>query len=198
MTSHTPSQTPSQAPSQAGWLVRYYAARAGFSTAWVVLAFALGKSASPLAGLMLLLYPAWDAAANWQDAARSGGLKSNPSQAFNVAVSVVVTAAVGLALAFDRQALFYVFGAWAFLAGLLQLATGVRRWRVAGAQWPMVLSGAQSAIAGALFCKRALDGIAPSPAGIAPYAAFGALYFAIAAGALAFSTRRGAGAVTPA
>jgi hypothetical protein len=75
-----------------------------------------------------------------------------------------------------------VIGVWAALAGLLQLATGVRRWRSAAAQWPMILSGAQSALAGAHFLQKAADAsTSPGVADVAPYAAFGALYFAISA-----------------
>jgi uncharacterized membrane protein HdeD (DUF308 family) len=69
-----------------------------------------------------------------------------------------------------------VFGAWATLSGLLQLATGVRRW-AAGGQWAMVLSGAQSALAGVFFIKRSLAEPIPGIKDIAPYAAFGAFYF---------------------
>ena len=44
-----------------------------------------------------------------------------------------------------------IFGAWAILSGLLQLGTAVRRWKRFGAQWAMVLSGGQSALAGGFF-----------------------------------------------
>lgn len=182
------------------WLKRYYAIRAAFSMIWVITAFALGASPSPLAGVLLVVYPLWDAAANFWDVRRNGGVKVNLTQAFNAVISVLVTVAVGVALAYDSHAIFYVFGAWAFFAGLFQLATGVRRWRGFGAQWPMILSGAQSAVAGTLFITRAIAGMVPSPKDIAPYAAFGAIYFAISAGALAISAirRRGATARSPA
>jgi len=64
-----------------------------------------------------------------------------------------------------------VFGVWAALAGLFQLATGVRRWKSYGAQWPMILSGAQSAFVGVMFLKQANAPEVPSIAAIAPYAA---------------------------
>lgn len=174
----------------AGWLTRYYATRAGVSVIWVAAAFALGKTVTPLAAILLVLYPAWDAAANITDASRNGGLRANLTQAFNAIASAIVTIAVGVASAFDAHAVFYIFGGWAFLAGLLQLATAIRRWAGSGAQWPMILSGAQSALAGAFFIKQAADGIVPTPADIAPYAAFGAIYFTISAGMLAFSALR--------
>jgi uncharacterized membrane protein HdeD (DUF308 family) len=89
------------------------------------------------------------------------------------------------------HAVLAVFGVWAVLAGLLQLATGVRRWRLYGAQWAMVLSGAQSALAGVFFLKQAAGSATPSIVTIAPYAAFGAFYFLVSAIWLAVRTRRG-------
>jgi uncharacterized membrane protein HdeD (DUF308 family) len=173
------------------WLTRYYATRAGFSAIWVAAAFLTGRSASPLALALLIAYPAWDAAANLFDAVRNGGLKANPTQAFNAVASTVVTIAVILAIRFDDKAVLYMFGVWAALSGLLQLATGIRRWRGFSAQWPMILSGAQSALAGVIFVKKAAAGMmVPGAVDIAPYAAFGALYFAISAISLAVSLNR--------
>jgi uncharacterized membrane protein HdeD (DUF308 family) len=79
---------------------------------------------------------------------------------------------------------------WAVLSGLFQLATGVRRWKYAGAQWAMILSGAQSALAGAFFVKQAYAPTVPSIAVIAPYAAFGAFYFLLSAVWLTVSDMR--------
>lgn len=76
------------------WLKFYYFIRAAFSVAWVVAAFAVGPSSAAIAGALLVLYPAWDAAANFVDALRSGGLAQNRTQALNVLVSLVTTVAV--------------------------------------------------------------------------------------------------------
>ena len=70
-----------------------------------------------------------------------------------------------------------VFGIWATAAGLAQLTTGVRRWRTSGAQWAMILSGAQSMLAGVFFVTQA--GLAKITVDVAPYAAFGAFYFLV-------------------
>ncbi|TGU89384.1 DUF308 domain-containing protein [Mesorhizobium sp. M00.F.Ca.ET.151.01.1.1] len=172
-----------QAPSGVAasqWLKSYYFLRAGFSVAWVAAAFTLGKSAPPVAAILLVAYPAWDAIANILDAQRSGGLKANPSQALNAAVSTITAITVFIALGQGPHAVLAVFGAWAILSGLFQLATGVRRWR-AGAQWAMVLSGAQSALAGGFFIKQAIGAATPGITDIAPYAAFGAFYFLVSA-----------------
>jgi uncharacterized membrane protein HdeD (DUF308 family) len=154
----------------------------------VALAFTIGKS-SPSAGIALIVaYPAWDCFANYLDAKRSGGLRVNPTQVLNMIVSAFVTVAVVVAVTCDFHAVIAVVGVWATLSGILQLSTAIRRWRSAGAQWPMILSGAQSALAGTFFVKTALDAsTSPGVADIAPYAAFGAIYFAISALVLVFT-----------
>jgi uncharacterized membrane protein HdeD (DUF308 family) len=178
-----PSLTQNQPPvaSNSAWLKTYYFTRAAVSIVWVVLAFAVGRSNPAVAAVLLVAYPAWDALANWIDAQRSGGLSRNPSQMFNLVVSVITAAAVAYALSISLNAVFVVFGVWAILSGLLQLATAVRRWKSAGAQWVMILSGAQSALAGGFFVVMAGAPTPPDIAGIAGYAGFGALYFLISA-----------------
>lgn len=162
------------------WLRNYSFARAAFSIAWVAAAFAIGPHAPLVAAALLVAYPAWDAIANLVDARRNGGLRVNRSQGLNAAVSAVTTLAVAVALAFGPSAVLAEYGVWAILAGLFQLLTGARRWKI-GAQWTMVLSGAQSMLAGAFFIKQATDAAVPGIADIAPYAAFGAFYFLVSA-----------------
>ncbi|RVC26219.1 DUF308 domain-containing protein, partial [Mesorhizobium sp. M7A.F.Ca.CA.004.04.2.1] len=55
------------------------------------------------------------------------------------------------------------------------------RWRYQGAQWPMILSGEQSALAGGFMISRSLGTAAPTILDIAPYAGFGAFYFLLSA-----------------
>jgi uncharacterized membrane protein HdeD (DUF308 family) len=167
-------------PSQSSWLRLYYFVRALFSLTWIILAISLGGQAS-FAALLLVIYPAWDAVANLIDARVSGGLKSNPSQALNLVVSTVTTVAVIVAAKNSPYAVLAVFGVWAISSGLLQLYTGVRRWRVYGAQWVMVLSGAQSALAGGFMLSRSVGPAVPTILDIAPYAGFGAFYFLLSA-----------------
>jgi len=163
------------------WLRRYYAVRAAFSVVWVLAALTAGMSSPLIATALLLVYPMWDALANLVDAQRNGGLRSNPTQSLNAGASTVTAVAVGIALAHDMHAVLGVFGVWAVLSGLLQLATAVRRRRIARGQWLMIISGVQSAAAGAAFLTEAASSAVPSVADIAPYAAFGAFYFAISA-----------------
>jgi hypothetical protein len=80
--------------SNTDWLKTYYYLRFAVSAAWVALAFTVGKSTPPLAAIMLVAYPAWDAIANYLDASRSGGLGQNKSQMLNFVVSIVTAVAV--------------------------------------------------------------------------------------------------------
>lgn len=173
-----PSRELSQ--SHTAWPKTYAFIRFGVSAAWVAAALLVAPLNPIIAAVLLVLYPAWDAAANLIDAQRSGGLSRNLSHLLNVIVSAITTVAVVLALGQGMAAVIVVFGAWAILSGALQLVTAMRRWS-AGGQWAMVLSGAQSALAGGFFVVSA--GTMPNPgiALIAGYAAFGAVYFLVTA-----------------
>lgn len=181
-----------------GWLKTYYYLRFGFSAIWVALAFAVAKDLPTLAAFMLVAYPAWDAIANYLDASKSGGLGKNKSQMLNFVVSIVTAVAVASTLPHGMHAVLQIFGVWAVLSGLFQLATGVRRWTSYGAQWAMILSGAQSGLAGAHMLSKAAGTALVSIADIAPYAAFGAFYFLISAVSLTISDARRRSAATAA
>ncbi|MGC1305068.1 MAG: DUF308 domain-containing protein [Caulobacteraceae bacterium] len=172
-----------QAPERAAashWLRSYYFTRAAVAAAWFVAAFAVGRTNPAIAAALLVVYPAWDALANYLDAQRSGGPKLNLSQQVNVGVSVLAAVAVVCALTRNLNVVIGVFGTWAIVAGLLQLITGVRRWKI-GAQGTMILAGAQSALVGAYFIKQAIGKPPVTIMDIAPYAVFGALYFLVSA-----------------
>jgi uncharacterized membrane protein HdeD (DUF308 family) len=142
------------------------------------------------AAALLLVYPAWDAAANFADARRNGGLRNNLPQSLNMVASGAAAVCVAIALGTGMNAVLGVFGVWAVLSGLFQLATGVRRRKHHGAQWAMIASGAQSALAGAFFVRQATASTAPGITDVAPYAAFGAFYFFLSALWLAVSGMR--------
>ncbi|KAI0392464.1 hypothetical protein F5Y17DRAFT_356995 [Xylariaceae sp. FL0594] len=167
--------------AQERWLKKYYFARAAFSATWVAAAFTVGTAYHIAAAVLLVVYPLWDAAANVVDAQRSGGLANNQTQAVNVLASAATAVAVVVALAIDMHWVLGVYGAWAILSGLMQLGSGARRWRTAGAQWVMCLSGAQSALAGGFFIYQATEPEERDIRKIAGYAAFGAFYFLISA-----------------
>ena len=167
--------------SSNGWLKSYYYLRFAVSAAWVAVAFAVAKNVPPLAAVMLVAYPAWDALANYVDARRTGGLGSNKSQLLNVVGSIVATIAVAIALGRSMNAVLAVYGVWAVFSGIFQLVTALRRWKTNGAQWAMILSGAQSALAGLFFVSMAGGTEAIGIVNVAPYAAFGAFYFLVSA-----------------
>lgn len=169
------------ASSAIHWLRGYYFARFAFSAVWVVLAITIARTSRELAAVMLIGYPVWDAVANYVDASRTGGVSANKSQLLNFIVSLATAAAVAIALLNNMHTVLLVFGVWAVFSGLLQMVTAVRRWKAIGAQWAMVLSGAQSMIAGAFMAKIAVSAEAAGIANIAPYAAFGAFYFLVSA-----------------
>ena len=137
------------------WLRSYYVLRGAVSLVWVAAALTVGPKSPFVAGALLLIYPAWGALANAVDAQQNGGLRRNPTQAFNTVVSSLTTVAVTVGLAASMNAVLGIFGVWAALSGVLQLATAVRRWKRACAQWVMIISGAQSAAAGAMFLRQA-------------------------------------------
>src|SRR5450432_865367 len=142
-----PQSTQISLPSaSSSWLKRYYFVRFAVSAGWVALAFTAARDTPELAAVMLVAYPAWDALANLVDAQRNGGLLRNSSQLLNFIVSVLTSIAVAIALTKSMNGVLAVFGVWAVLSGALQLTTGVRRWNSFGAQWAMILSGAQSAL----------------------------------------------------
>jgi Sigma-70 region 2 len=141
----------------------------------------------------------WSAAIakrKWIDQLRSLGRRPTEELSQDLSIPdhemslVSSSVAVAATLGHGMHEVLKVFGVWASLSGLLQLATGVRRWKSYGAQWAMILSGAQSALAGVFILKQAAGAQAVSIASIAPYAAFGALYFLISAISLTVSDAR--------
>ncbi|WP_260599031.1 DUF308 domain-containing protein [Sphingomonas endolithica] len=108
----------------------------------------------------------------------------------NFVVSIVTAVTVAATLSHGLHAVLQIFGIWAILSGLFQLITGMRRWTSHGAQWAMILSGAQSGLAGAFMLSKAAGPAPVDIADIAPYAAFGAFYFLVSAVLLTVSDAR--------
>ncbi|NKK73992.1 DUF308 domain-containing protein [Rhizobium leguminosarum bv. viciae] len=175
------NQTSRAASGNDQWLKHYYFTRAAFSALWVAAAFTVGQHSFAVAAVLLVIYPLWDAVANVVDAARSGGFAVNRSQAINVTASSIMTIAVIFALTMSMNWVLGAFGLWAIFSGLLQLGTALRRWKTSGGQWAMILSGGQSAVAGALFIFQAQMPQEPSISTVAGYAGVGAFYFLVSA-----------------
>ncbi len=157
----------------------FFFLRAAVAFAWVGLAVVAGASAPWAGSVLLAVYMGWDALANVLDARRTGSAMAS-GQRVNAAVSTVaaLVALVGLAAGFTVSVV--AFGLWAFAAGALQLLVAWRRRRAMSGQWFLVVSGAQSALAGIAFTVKGLTG-PTTLKDLVGYAAFGGTYFALAA-----------------
>ncbi|MCO5998585.1 hypothetical protein [Actinoallomurus rhizosphaericola] len=159
-------------------LRRLYFVRFGFAIVWAVLLFA-AKSLGPAGVALLVLYPLFDAAAAVVDARSSRATGPARGLYVNIAISLLAAIGVAVACASGVPAVLRVWGAWAVVSGLVQLVVGVTR-RTMGGQWPMILSGAISVLAGGSFIMSA-SAQHPSLAGIAGYAVPGGIFFLISA-----------------
>lgn len=171
---------PGQATTTARALQQLYFSRAGFSIIWVILVLALAKTNVAVATALFIIYPAWDVIATYFDIRANAATANKTPQYVNAAISIITTAGVALALQKGIPEALIVFGAWAILTGLIQLILGLRRRKQLGGQWPMIISGGQSMLAGVSFIVMAHapnQGITT----LAGYAAFGAFYFLLTA-----------------
>jgi uncharacterized membrane protein HdeD (DUF308 family) len=160
-------------------LRRLYFARAAFAIVWAVVTFAVADELTALTTTLLVIYPLVDVAAALIDARSSRSTGSPVLLYVNVVVSLL--AAVGLAVAGSSgvPAVLRVWGAWAVVAGLVQLVVGVTRRRLGG-QWPMIISGGLSVLAGSSFIVAA-SASDPALTNAVGYAIPGAAFFLIAA-----------------
>jgi len=182
MTSSTHSGAATHVPAieTARSLRRLYFIRAAFSVSWVILISLFAKTSIGITSILLVIYPAWDLIATFGDIRANQNNPSKTPQHVNAVISAVTTIAVGLALQKGVPETLIVFGAWAILTGFIQLVLGLQRRRLLGGQWPMILSGGQSVIAGVSFIIMAH---APTMGiiNLAGYAAFGAFYYVLSA-----------------
>ncbi len=177
-------------------LRKLYFTRTLFQVLWAggVIASAIAEPA--IAAVLVIVYPLWDVACTVYDlktSALDGSART--SQIVNAVLGIVT--AIGVAFTAFGQPAYAVgiFGAWAFGAGLLQLATGLIRRKQLGGQWAMILSGLQSMAAGAAFGLGGLQGKFHAK-DLGGYAIFGAFYFLIGGILLSRKLSRAA-AVTP-
>ncbi|MFJ3661086.1 hypothetical protein ACIPPM_11540 [Streptomyces sp. NPDC090119] len=163
-------------------LRRLYFLRFAFAAIWAVLIFATAHTLSPLSAALLVLYPLFDVACAVVDI-RSARANRGPVRGLyaNVALSTLTAAGLVAAAASGIPAVLRVWGAWAVTAGAVQLIVGaLRRRRGMAGQWPMILSGAISTLAGASFVAGAAQADA-SLGSLAGYAFLGGVFFLISA-----------------
>lgn len=176
MTTTTPV---APAPTIASALRILYFVRFGFAIAWAILIVLTAATLTPLSATLLVLYPVFDVVAAVIDHRASRGTRSAALLYVNMALSLL--AAIGLAFAATsgRSAVLLVWGLWAITAGVVQLIVGVSR-RSLGGQWPMILSGGISVLAGAAFAVQSAGASASLP-GLAGYATLGGIFFLVSA-----------------
>jgi hypothetical protein len=160
-------------------LRRLYFVRFGFAVVWALLLFATKSDLGPVSIPLLVLYPLFDAAAAVVDTRSSGATGPGRGLQVNIAISLLATIGVAVACASGVPDVLRVWGAWAIVSGLVQLVVGVSR-RTMGGQWPMILSGGISVLAGGSFIAGA-SAANPSLANVAGYAVLGGIFFLVSA-----------------
>ena len=160
-------------------LRKLYFARFGFAFVWALLLALTASKLGPLSITLLLLYPVVDLAAAVIDHRASRATKPAPALFVNMALSLLAAIGLGVAVTSGVSSVLVVWGAWAITAGIAQLVVAVTR-RALGGQWPMILSGGISVLAGASFIVASRTPGA-SLTNLAGYAALGGLFFLISA-----------------
>jgi uncharacterized membrane protein HdeD (DUF308 family) len=157
-----------------------YFARTVFSVIWAILISVFVKTNSGIAGILFIIYPAWDVIATYLDIKANPPHVSKTPQYVNAVIGILTTIGVALALQKGVPAALMVFGIWAIITGLIQLVLGLRRRKELGGQWPMIISGGQSMLAGSVFFAMA-NSPTMGISSLAGYSVFGAFYFLLAA-----------------
>ncbi|MFI7387296.1 hypothetical protein [Streptomyces sp. NPDC049813] len=184
--------SPGTAPATTGTasaLRRLYFVRFAFALVWALVMFTLSAKLTPVATVLLVVYPLFDVAAAVVDARASRTTQSTVVLYVNMAVSLAAAVAVGIAGASGVPAVLRVWGAWAIVSGLVQLVVAVPR-RAMGGQWPMILSGGISVLAGASFVASA-GAAEPTLTSAIGYAIPGGVFFLVSALRLGRAAKQG-------
>jgi uncharacterized membrane protein HdeD (DUF308 family) len=172
-----------------------YLIRAAFSLIWVALVATTSASLvsadtpTVIAAVLLVIYPLWDVIATLLERRMAGTGSTDRVGTANMALGLATTAGMIIAVFSTIGTALLVFGIWALLSGAIQLVVAIRRRRTVGAQWPMVISGGLSVLAGASFAAKSASATS-SLSTIAGYSAFGAFWFFVSAIALSIRSRR--------
>jgi uncharacterized membrane protein HdeD (DUF308 family) len=160
-------------------LRRLYFVRFAFAIVWAILLFTTKSDLGPLAVTLVVVYPLFDVAAAVVDARSSQGSRSTRGLYVNIAISLIATVSLAVAAGSGVPAVLRAWGAWAIVAGLIQLVVAIGR-RAMGGQWPMILSGGLSMLAGGSFIGAA-SADKPMLTSIAGYAVLGGIFFLVSA-----------------
>jgi len=157
-----------------------YFVRTVFQILWAVGVLATAETQPSFAAVLLIAYPLWDVACTlWDLMTSNSDGSARTSQVVNAVLGTAVAAGIGFTIFSQPKFAIATFGAWALGAGVLQLVAGLIRRRQLGGQWAMILSGAQSSVAGIAFLLGGLTGKVHVK-DLGGYAIFGAIYFLIA------------------
>lgn len=169
--------TPTGIPSA---LRKLYFLRFAFAAVWAVLLFTTAETLGALSATLLLIYPLFDVVAAVVDvrSAKANGGTARFLYA-NIAISSLTVIGLAAAAASGIPAVLRVWGAWAVVSGLVQLVVGAGR-RKLGGQWPMIISGAISTVAGTSFFVQA-GSDDPTLRNLAGYAFLGGVFFLVSA-----------------
>ncbi len=156
-----------------------YFTRTAVQLLWAGTVLATAASNPALAAGLLVLYPLWDVACTVYDLRSSARSTSPTARYVNVALGTLAALGIAVTAFKSPQQAVVTFGAWAFAAGIAQLAIGISRRKQMGGQWAMILSGVQSAAAGVAFILGGLHDKTHIK-DLGGYAIFGGVYFLIA------------------
>jgi uncharacterized membrane protein HdeD (DUF308 family) len=172
--------------------IQLFLTRGLIAIAWAVVFAVATKSATTGvavgAGVLLVLYPLIDVVGCLIDARSQHGSARQLLLA-NAAVSAVAAVALGVAATGSVANVLAVFGVWAALSGAAQLVVALRRRALLGNQWPMLLAGSVSIIAGVAYLMLSA-GDDPKLRPLAIYTATGGIEFVVQAWLLMRRRRR--------
>ncbi|MYZ34659.1 MULTISPECIES: DUF308 domain-containing protein [unclassified Streptomyces] len=179
-----------------------YLIRVVFSLIWVALVHTTSASLvskdkpTVIAAVLLVIYPLWDGIATLLErrmtgtGSGTGTGSTNCVTTANMALGLAATIGMITAVFSTIGTALLVFGIWALLSGAIQLVVAIRRRHSVGAQWPMIISGGLSVLAGAGFAAMSASATSGLST-IAGYSAFGAFWFLVSVVALSIRGRSG-------
>ncbi|KAF5990868.1 DUF308 domain-containing protein [Streptomyces mirabilis] len=195
MTQTTVTSSTHTTTTMSSGLRSLYLIRVAFSLIWVALVVVTSASLvsadkpTVIAAVLLVVYPLWDVIATLLERRMAGTGSTDRLGTTNMALGLATTAGMTVAVFSTIGTALLVFGIWALLSGAIQLVVAIRRRRTVGAQWPMVISGGLSVLAGASFAAMSASATS-SLSSVAGYSAFGALWFLVSVIALSIRSRR--------
>ncbi|MGW6144817.1 DUF308 domain-containing protein [Streptomyces sp. NPDC055140] len=183
------------ATTTASGLRSLYLIRVIFSLIWVAFVFTTSATLvstdrpTVIAAVLLVIYPLWDVIATLFERRVAGTGSTNQVSTINVALGLVTTIGMIIAVFSTIGTTLLVFGIWALLSGAIQLVVAIRRRRTVGAQWPMIISGGLSVLAGLNFAAMSASATSGLST-VAGYSAFGAFWFLVSVIVLSIRSRR--------